>query len=96
MVCAKGDQSLVGDLHAVLDSYLNLFSAFSQQYKKSNRGHDIFLYTFSFILAKTQISIWNNFDDIFIQISGKYKKYVTQRYAIACSKKIHTIIWFWI
>ena len=63
------------------------FSTFTQQYKKSNRGHDILSYTFSFILAKTQKSIWNNFYDAFIQISGKYKKYLTQRDTPSCSKK---------
>ena len=77
-------------------SYLNLFSIFSQQYKKSNRGHDILLYNFSFILAITQISIWNNSYDIFVQIPGKYKKYLTQRDTLACSIKLHAIIWFWI
>ena len=48
--------------------------------------------SFSFVLAKTQKSIWNNFYDIFIQISGKYKKYLTQRDTPACSKKLHAII----
>ena len=72
------------------------FLTFSQQYKKSNRGYDILSHTFSFILAKTQKSIWNNFYDVFIQISGKYKKYLTQRDTPVCSNKLHTIIWFWI
>ena len=44
--------------------------------KKSNRGHDILLHTFIFILAYTQKSIQNNFYDEFIQFSGKYKKYL--------------------
>ena len=48
--------------------------------------------SFSFVLAKTQKSIWNNFYDIFIQISGKYKKYLTKRDTPACSKKLHAII----
>ena len=49
--------------------------AFSQQYKKSNRGCDIISYNFSFILAKTK-SIQNDFYEVFVQISGKYKKYL--------------------
>ena len=49
------------------------FSTFSQQYKKLNRGDGILSHTFSFILAKTQKSNWNNFYDVFIQISGKYR-----------------------
>ena len=68
----------------------------SQQYKKSNRGHYILSYIFSLILNKTPKSIWNNFYDVFIQISGKYKKHLTQRDTPACSNKINTIIWFWI
>ena len=40
---------------------ISLFSTFNQQYKKSNMGHDILSYTFSFILAKTQKSIWITF-----------------------------------
>ena len=61
-------------------SYLNLFNYFLDfrplvsNTKKSNMGHDINLYTFSFILVKTEKSIWNNFYDIFIQISGEHKK----------------------
>ena len=47
------------------------------------------MYTFNFILAKTQNSIWNDYYDAFIQISGKYKKYLTQRDTPACSKKTY-------
>ena len=42
-------------------SLFPLFSTFSQQYIISNGGHDILSYTLSFILAKTQKSIRNNF-----------------------------------
>ena len=52
--------------------------------------------TSSFILAKTQKSIRNNFYSVFIQISGKYKKHLTQKAAPSCSKKLHIMIWFWI
>ena len=47
----------------------------SQQYKRSNRGRDVVSYTFSFILAKTK-SIQNNFYEVFVQISGKCRKYL--------------------
>ena len=72
--------------HEKTGNYLNLFSIFSQQYKKSNRSHDILLYTLSFSLAKTQISTWSNFYYIFIQISGKYMKYLTQRHTCMFKK----------
>ena len=47
-------------------------------------GHDILSYTFSSILVKIEKSIWNNFYDVFIQNSGKYKEYLTQRHTPAC------------
>ena len=48
---------------------------FSQQYKKSNRGRDTLSNTFSFTLTKTK-SIRNDFYEVFVQISGKDKKYL--------------------
>ena len=46
----------------------------SQQYKKSNRYHDFLSH--NFVLAKTHKWIRNNFREVFVQISGKCKKYL--------------------
>ena len=63
-------------------SYSIIFSlclAFSQQYKKSNRGRDIVSYTFSFILAKSK-SIWNDFCEFACESNTYHLTLLLQNY----------------
>ena len=47
-------------------------------------------------LLKLKNQFLHNFYDVFIQIYSKYKKYLTHRGTPACSKTLHTTIWFWV
>ena len=47
-------------------------------------------------LLKLKNQFLHNFYGVFIQIYSKYKKYLTHRGTPACSKTLHTTIWFWV
>ena len=60
---------------AVISTTDSFILKFGEQYKKSNRDHDMISYTFNSPPAKAQKSTRNNFRIVFVQIPDTHKKY---------------------
>ena len=60
---------------AVISTIDSFILKFGEQYKKSNRDHDMISHTFNSPPAKAQKSTKNNFLIVFVQIPDTHKKY---------------------